>query len=92
LIEELLITDKGISPEGNCLLKEFREFIETLPENRRRAIKLRQDGHTYEKTAEILSLQGIKCTNVTVRKWCRDSLESFFGDVKEAEVKKVARV
>lgn len=92
LLEELLIIDPGMGPEGECLFNEFAEFIKTLPENRRRAMTLRQEGYSYEKIAEILNCDGIKCTNVTVRKWCRDSLEAFFDEGKEPVVVKARRM
>jgi RNA polymerase sigma factor (sigma-70 family) len=91
-IEELLIIDPAIGPEGDCFFNEFEAFIQTLPENRRRAMALRQEGYSYEKIAEILNRGDIRCTNVTVRKWCRDGLAAFFDDGRVPAVVKAARV
>jgi RNA polymerase sigma factor (sigma-70 family) len=92
LPEALSIIDPGISPEGDCLLSEFAQFSETLPEKTRRALALRQQGITYDKIAEILSRDDAKSmTNVTVRKWVRDSLETFFEGRNKAVDRKPVR-
>ena len=92
LPEALSIVDPGIGPEEDCLLSEFAEFTETLPERTQRALALRQQGLTYDKIAEILNRDGdTSTTNVTVRKWVRDGLEAFFDEGNRTAARKTIR-
>lgn len=91
LPEVLYVADPGLSPELEARLNEFAALAETLPENTQRVIKLRQEGLTYEEIARILTSDGIKCSDVTVRKWFRDSLDAFFDCGKRATAGKTLR-
>jgi RNA polymerase sigma factor (sigma-70 family) len=88
--EELRLVemDTGSSPEEEC---RRQEFLESLPENRRRALILWYEGYSCEKIAEILTREGIPCSNVTARKWGRDALQAYCADDDHRAVRKSVR-
>jgi len=79
--------------DGDCFLKEFLEFTNTLSTCHRRAIMLRLEnypdkGVPYEEIAKTLNSEGITCSGVTVRSWIRTSWRAFFNDKRVSSNKK----
>lgn len=81
-IDDLPIADYRVQPEWESFLKQFLEFTETLPLNRRRATQLWYEGFSSREIKAILENEGIVISNVSVMKWVRASLKAFAASLK----------
>ncbi|HEX8474632.1 MAG TPA: RNA polymerase sigma factor [Pyrinomonadaceae bacterium] len=89
IADALTVAAPGLSPYAECFFKEFAESLKRLPEHKRRAVELRQEGYSYEEIAVTLNRERIKCTKVAVRNWVMEAL-AYFTDSPAPRVRKVA--
>ena len=68
-VEELPEEDSGINLEREWAVRELLGFIESLPEERRRALLLWLEGNSYREVMQILEGEGRKVSHVTIQKW-----------------------
>ena len=84
-VDDLPIVDCRVEPEWESFLKQFLEFTETLPLNRRRATQLWYEGYSTREVKTILNGEKIKCSNVSVLKWVKASIKAFAKSLKRGE-------
>lgn len=81
-VDGLSIADHHVQPEWESFLRQFLEFTETLPLNRRRATQLWYEGYSTREIKLILHGEGIETSNVSVLKWVKSALKSFAESLK----------
>lgn len=84
-VEDLSIADTRFHPEWESFLKQFLEFIKTLPRKHRRAAQLWHEGYSSREMTTILNGEGIKCSNVSVLKWVKASIMAFDESLKRGK-------
>lgn len=94
--EDLNSKDPSIDIEGQLLykerLQELESCINALPEKERLATTYHVlRGLPSRITAELLTKAGFECTHVTVLKWVRDGLKTYFPNAKGFSLVKVQR-
>lgn len=84
-IDDLSIADHRVQPEWESFLRQFLEFTESLPVNRRRATQLWYEGYSTREIKALLKREGIECSNVSVLKWVKASLKAFAKSLQTVE-------
>lgn len=74
-VEELPEEDSGVNLESEWVVRELMRLIETLPEERRRAILLWLEGNSSREIMRILKGEGVKVSHVTIQKRVDAGLE-----------------
>jgi RNA polymerase sigma factor (sigma-70 family) len=73
------------------LMKEFQEWIDSLPERERTAVNCFLQGMTSREAAEVLTAAGFPCSHVTALTWARDGVRGYFQNRAIGTKEPVAR-
>jgi DNA-directed RNA polymerase specialized sigma24 family protein len=74
------LSAREIGPEARCMLGEALSIINDLPRERRLAcLYWLEFDYSARQIAQLLNIEGIPCTHVTVQTWIKDVLSKLRG-------------